>query len=574
MKFNKFIKKIAWSLIIIMVFSSAPVYAQKEEIGDSRYSNGFIQYMVDNEDGRFIIRTDQGTPYRDTDNQKKLLFDKDNDPETSFTSFLIDGEEYIYGNDYGFISKKSSFIQRPANVGKVNTSIWKINDIEIKQIISLEDDSDHPNVGNVKIRYEIDNKGSKKSNIGSRILLDTMLGSNDGAAFVMGNNLNNMVTKESVLMGEEIPSYWRASDDLFAPTVISYGFTKGWGNPAPDKMIMAHWSNISKTKWSYSVDDSIDFTDANNKLGSADSAAALYWNEKEISAGGRIVIETYYGLGDLRNYDSKSPYKVRMITPKALNVNDDKDGYKEDEILVTAEIDNSLSESVMLTNVKAMLETREIGFELAEGEEEEKTISYIDKGDIKTISWKVKPLAQENYISEPIKIKVTSDNNTEPYTRINYILMPSIKGTPPEIQILATAPKKIFFEGDKYFSIKGNGFDYFYNKNLWKMYFVDEFGKEYLIPRDSISVSDDSKINVVLKEDQLKEAAKVGLYSIKIKHSDLEKSIVLPEDKRIEFTDDEAYRCRSYGVVYIEKRLKGDNYYYYINAIETKKGTR
>lgn len=575
MKKTLFIRMISLILIFAMLVGTVPVTAATTQTTtghtayDTKFSNGYIEYLVDKNDGRFIIRTEDGSPNRDTDSDKKLLFDKNNDPETSFTSFKINGEEYIFGNDYGFLNNKGKFIQRPTNVGSVNSSIWEIDDVIITQKIELVEDADNPNVGNVKMRYEIKNNSNETKKIGSRILLDTMLGENDGAAVVLGNT-NETITNESEIIGENIPTYWRCSDDIFAPKVVSYGFTKGWGNPAPNKMIVAHWSNLSETKWDYNIDANLNFTENSNDLGTSDSAVALYWNEENLKSGEVKVVETYYGLGDLSNYESNSPYNAKLYSPEKLTVNSSKDGYNEGTIEVILEIDNTLSESENLTNVKAKLLTKTDGFTFLQGEEQEKTIPIINKGEIASVTWNISTVNQDIYTSEPIKVEITSDNNVEPVTDISYILMPSIQGNPPEIQILSTSPEKIYYEGDKYISIKGNGFNYFNNKNLWKMYLVHESGKRYEIPRDSIEVLDNTVINISILDGQIDEDMLVGKYSISIEHTDFKEPINIPNDKRVEFTSDINYKSRTYGILFVEKRKKDNEYYYYLNTIDSK----
>lgn len=562
-------KIISLAIVFTMMCSIVSVGAIEYPMSDTKYSNGFIEYLVDKSDGRFVIRTEGGSPYRDTDSDKKLLFDKNNDPETSFTSFIIDGEEYIFGNDYGFLNERSGFIESPSNSGGVNTAIWEIDDIEITQILELVEDIDHPNIGNVKIRYEIVNKSNSSKNIGSRILLDTMLGENDGAAVVLGNT-GDIISTEQEITGENIPTYWRCSDDLFAPKVMSYGFTKGWGNPAPDKMVVAHWSNISETKWEYSPDENLDFTDENNELGTADSSVALYWNEQSIGAGELKVFETYYGLGDLSNYESNSPYRLELTAPQKLTVNTTKDGYEDEIVQVSVEIDNTLAGSENITNLVAKIVTKEDGFVLADGETEEKVVPSLKIGEISNLSWNLKAVNQDIYMSEPIKVEITSDNNIEPAIDIAYVLMPSINGTPPEIQILSTAPEKVYFEGDKYISIKGNGFYYFNNKNLWNMFMIHDSGKRYKIPKESIEVIGDTKINIAILEGQIEEGMPTGSYSISIEHNDFDNPINIPDDKKVVFTDEIAYKSRSYGVLFVEKRKKNNEYTYNIATVRTK----
>ena len=67
------------SMIVVICFSwvtlLSPSFAQESQSETVKYSNKFIEYRVDGEDGRFIIRTKEGSPIRETDQNKKLLFD-------------------------------------------------------------------------------------------------------------------------------------------------------------------------------------------------------------------------------------------------------------------------------------------------------------------------------------------------------------------------------------------------------------------------------------------------------------------------------------------------------------------
>src|SRR5690606_26350871 len=98
-------------------------------------------------------------------------------------------------------------------------------------------------------------------------------------------------------ISNNIPAYWRAVDDPIAPNVMSYGFLHGWGNESPDRLIVAHWEGISRTKWDYEINEHLDFTSRLNQYRSADSAFALYWDPAELRPGQQKVFETYYGLG-------------------------------------------------------------------------------------------------------------------------------------------------------------------------------------------------------------------------------------------------------------------------------------
>jgi len=115
--------------------------------------NDFVEYTVNKFNGRFSIRTREGHPLRDSDSELPLLY-LDKIPETSFTTFKIDGNDYIFGNNYGFLGTDGQFIYQPYTNGFINKSRWKVDGLEITQTIELIGDKTNPDVGNVKITYD------------------------------------------------------------------------------------------------------------------------------------------------------------------------------------------------------------------------------------------------------------------------------------------------------------------------------------------------------------------------------------------------------------------------------------
>ncbi|HPL53168.1 MAG TPA: hypothetical protein PLW11_03395 [Bacillota bacterium] len=234
-------------LILALLLSSIDfiqiVNAAAEE--DSlKVANQFISYIVDKKTGRFGISTVEGAPRREGDRMAPLLY-KGEKPDTSFTTFRIDGEDYIFGNDYGFLGIQGGMGKSPATQGGVNISVWKLGDVEIRQQLTLIADSSNPDVGNVKVTYTVVNNGKMGKSIGSRILFDTMLGTNDGSPLIIPG-IEKPVEYEISFDGDQVPSFWQSADTDISPEVVSYGLVSGWNNEAPDRMTAAHWSGIAQ----------------------------------------------------------------------------------------------------------------------------------------------------------------------------------------------------------------------------------------------------------------------------------------------------------------------------------------
>ncbi|WP_150266920.1 S-layer homology domain-containing protein [Paenibacillus tepidiphilus] len=329
MKLLKRATALMLTLIMVFLSTSESVHALAEAItapDTTTIQNEFIKVTVDNKTGRYGIRTVDGQPIRKNDDNVNLLFQGD-DPETSFTTFRIDGTDYIYGNSYKFDSSHYSETTAPKVVTNADGTqqlemVWKIKGVEIKQILMLYTDSkDAANSGNVNIRYEVNNKSGAQVMVGSRILLDTMVGGNDGPQFQIGTGYKSPLQVERKLVHNpednasipeedrnyfKIPAYWVMRDKLdltnpLATNVVAYGFNNfaEQNINIVDEMIVGHWNGLANTKWDYTVHPNLDFTRNTNDYGTADSAVAFYWNPENIAAGGFQSFETVYGLGEI-----------------------------------------------------------------------------------------------------------------------------------------------------------------------------------------------------------------------------------------------------------------------------------
>lgn len=328
--------------------------------------NEFIKITVDNATGRFGIRTVEGQPVRKKDQNVDMMFRGD-DPETSFTTFKIDGTDYIFGNPYKFGANFFSETTAPKIIRNANgtqqiETIWKIKEVQIKQILMLYTDStDLLNAGNVNIRYQVVNNGNAQIELGSRILLDTMVGSNDGPQFQIGTTTKSPLLVERTLVHDpaalgipeadqayyKLPAYWVMKDKLeldnpLATNVMAYGFN----NIAEaninivDKMTVAHWNNLANTKWDYTPNPNLDFTKDTNDFGTADSAVAFYWNPKTLAKQASQTFETVYGLGEIVAPDKI--FSIRYLDPvqQLATLPDGSDYENEGLFEITAEIEN------------------------------------------------------------------------------------------------------------------------------------------------------------------------------------------------------------------------------------------
>lgn len=159
--------------------------------------------------------------------------------------------------------------------------------ITVEQRLSLIKNNATNREDVVEIRYIITNHSPIVQNVGLRIMMDTMLGSNDAAPFRVPGT--GSVTTETEFRGLRIPQIWQAFESLTNSSVVSQGtFYKDYKNK-PDAVQFTNWGNVYRMDWDYTV-----------KKGSAngDSAVSVIWDEKDILPLQKKEYVTYYGLSE------------------------------------------------------------------------------------------------------------------------------------------------------------------------------------------------------------------------------------------------------------------------------------
>lgn len=534
--------------IIIVTMNANIVFALAESDRVAYVGNDYLDVYVNRDNGRFTIETKEGHPLKKDDNNKFLLF-ADQVPDTSFTTFRINGKDYIYGNDYGILGTNSYFIQSPVSQGLTNLSQWHVEGLEITQTLTLVNDKDNPNLGNVKISYEVKNVSGEQIEVGSRILLDTMLGAQDASPiYVEGSN--TFITHETEL--DHIPQYWRAVDDPITPKVISYGFLKGWSNNVPDRMIVAHWNAISKTKWNYEVNN-YHFTSSNNPFATPDSAVALYWNPETIEPGEQIVYETYYGLGSFYTSEKKATYASQLFAPQILTLNDEKSGYEEQEFDIILQIDNTTDEATPMEDVYIQLGLP-VELELVGNQDPHIYIPFIEEGEIKTITWRVKANPQVIYKAVRYWTNI-KHKGSEEVTVAKFVVMPAVTGVQPSVQWLDVMPNKLYVNDEKHeMYIKGKGFSVLHNNWDMKINLVRARDGKSLTLDDYI-INSDQQMVVNLDSLWQDRSPDAGEYTLQIDAGEYGFF-----NKKIDLTADQRYQSRSYGLLAIVSDNRSSTY--------------
>lgn len=363
--------------------------------------NEFIKLLVNNQNedqGRFSIETTQGSPESSDDDNQLLIFGRPI-PWTSYTTILIDNKPYIFGGIDKKVSKRSGLKQ---NFGTVisqkitNTGIetkCNFGDIDVIQKLSLLRNPSTQVKDSSLISYKIINNGTASHNVGIRIMLDTKLGTNDGAPFRIGEDA---IISEIQYTEKSILDYWQTFDNLSSPNIIAQGtllFPEKKVFP-PNKIALVNWGTLVDHPWDFPYKKGRSFIRSGEL--EKDTALALYWTPKILQASETQDYNTIYGLGGLTMAAGELTIGITAPAEVALS--------SKTEFLIVAYILNSGGFDSKNTTVHFELPK---GFEI-KNKKSSINLGTLISGQTKQVPIKVK-LKNAKVGKNTLKVRVSSD---------------------------------------------------------------------------------------------------------------------------------------------------------------------
>jgi hypothetical protein len=225
---------------------------------------------------------------------------------TNNTCVKIDGDEFLFGQAPG------KWEEREGKLGAGRhglRSVWLYPDqkVQVTQTVEVVRGEQTGDVDTARVRYDIENKDTAEHTVGLRFMLDTFIGTNDGAPFILPGEKALCETVKDYRAADKVPPFAQALErlDFKGPGVVAHLKLKmGEGLEDPVRATFGGWPNPGTrvpgadgpmTKWSVPV------LSMKQNLGgqqSLDSAATIYWAEKKMPAGGKRAVGFAYGLGN------------------------------------------------------------------------------------------------------------------------------------------------------------------------------------------------------------------------------------------------------------------------------------
>ncbi|MEK4009089.1 dockerin type I domain-containing protein [Paenibacillus sp. FSL H3-0333] len=562
-------RSVAAAIILSMLFTFAsfPVHADASN-ADYSIANEFMKYSINSKTGGFSIETIDGHPQKAFDNNLPLLYKEDTARSngTSFTTVRIDGKDFIFGQEYGWFGIDTK-LHEPvvSEQNRLLTIAWDIKGYTITQKVSISIDPNNSRTGNIGISYDVKNNNATAGTVGIRLLLDNALGSEIDAPYVLVNPSQPTIV-ETEYSGDNLPQQIRYVDSLSASNKTAYALLSGWsGNKDVnvDKVIVGHWINLANTRYDYTPNPSVDFTNYSNKYLVPDTATAYYWNEKSIEPGQVRISEMLYGIGNFAEQTKKEHVSIGIHTENVLLTNDKKAYENNGVIKANVVIDNSVSGAKELIEPIVKLSLEE-GLVFAATNTREYTVkisgglnigTVFDIPDVDIIAETQSMITSKRLVVSlnATEIIDANTNKVVDYSANTNILIPAVEGKLPEVSMKHVFPAAVYYEGDKNITVSGD------MKVLMEALSGSDGWSLYLVPSSSAEavLIDKRKISFVEEGQTLafstNQTLAVGKYDIEFRFTNQQLidafGTKIQATTKVDVTNKIADKSASYGIV-------------------------
>jgi hypothetical protein len=427
--------RFARSLLIAALLGLAcpAALAQQAPSGTLSIENEFIRIRVTRgpaEMGRFAVDTTGGDPSRAADDEQILIYGS-RAPWTSYTTVLVDGEPYLFGGRTlrraGMNCPVGDIVLPPQVKDNRILAAVRIGDLQITQELGFARSPTTRVEDAAHIVYRVTNTGSEPHSVGLRIMLDTMLGANDGAPL---RAADQAITTATQLAGDRIPDYWQAFDSLANPAVVSQGTLRAPGLSVPGRLQMVDWGTLADAPWDFPFPAGADFTRRGEEA--QDTAAALYWDPAPLPSGESRTFATLYGVGGI----SLSPAELSLGLTAPAEVD-----YQHDEerpFSVVAYVENT---GGFAAREAALTLSLSEGLAFAEGRPTV-PLGLLEPGRTRQATWRLVPTGK---VTGNLQIVATvTSENLEPNRVVREITVIS----PPQLALSIAAPVALSVTAD------------------------------------------------------------------------------------------------------------------------------
>ena len=486
------------------------VLSQVNNLGFIELSDGYITVKVSTANGGYYMSTVEGDVLSKSDNNADMVY-SDATFDTSFTSFRVtrDGksQDYIFGRDYSYMGIACSPVTVYKSANNAVVAEWMVDGIVFTQTIALMGTDSYQH-GMAYISYAAkDTSGKTLDSIKARVMMDTALGSQDYAYYMLAQADGSYVQidKEKTVQGSAYYNYFFAYDDKTSPSVTAYmlnGSING-DSIVPEKVTFAHWYNLASNVFDYtpSVDEPLDYTSLYGNIDylTQDSAVALYYDmSTPVTESGESAISLYYGV--YSNYNAgEADVALNFTSSGTMFFDETETAYKDingnlpGNFSTTLKIQNIAENDISKLAVAIYPEEAILPYngnyivsDISAQNPYYKVIENIKPGEVSDVrfDFKIDPTMATGY--RKIKIAVynisaqtTLDDNNVILEDEFYVLCPGANGS--EVGFTGMTPESVFVKGTRYAYITGTNFGLIRDKSQYRVILRPQNGGEDVI---------------------------------------------------------------------------------------------
>lgn len=221
--------------------------------------------------GQFTFATQDGYSTTVLDNNQRLVYGSGG---TSYPQVRIDGNNSVL----------YQHVQTPTQIiDGAHVTTYDVSGVTITQSVRIVGEMQDK----YEIKYEVENNSAISKNIGVLYHIDTQLGPDDFAPFIVNGNV---ISNEKVYEGSELPNEFTVFNQQTGSgsnaEFQAQGIIKTTGEfniiEEPDKFAIGLYSDVRD--WDFTPSGSV-----------GDSGYSLWWNERVVESGESFVVNTYYG---------------------------------------------------------------------------------------------------------------------------------------------------------------------------------------------------------------------------------------------------------------------------------------
>ena len=213
----------------------------------------------------------------------------DQDPRTSTLSVMVDGRVYRMGESSAF--KIRAVKDSPS-------LIFESAFLRITEEFSFIKTAGSAETAGVTLSIRVENKNSRQSSVGVRLLFDTMLGEGTGDTHFRTDQ--RTISSETIIGPAEKDRFWISGNDRLSLMGILYETGSD-----PGLVHFANWKRFNDIPWKLDYREGRNFTYLPYSI--RDSAVSYYFDPRSVASGESLSLSVSLAAWDPGGFERPSP---------------------------------------------------------------------------------------------------------------------------------------------------------------------------------------------------------------------------------------------------------------------------